>query len=81
MLLNDRETGIQNMLDILSDWCKNNEMVVNNQKSNVLHFRPPSVGHTNYNFRCGDAALNIVEKYNYLGLVLNEFLDCSTECK
>ena len=56
-------------------------MVVNNQKSNVLHFRPPSVGRTNYNFRYGDAALYIVEKYNYLVLVVNEFLDYNVTAK
>ena len=81
VLLSASENGLQNMLDILSDWCKNNEMVVNNQKSNVLHFRPPSVGRTNYNFRCGDAALYIVEKYNYSVLVLNEFLDYNVTAK
>ena len=40
-----------------------------------MHFRPPSIGRTKYNFHCGDAALNIVEKYNHLGILLNEFLD------
>ena len=50
-------------------------MVVNVHKSNIVHFRPPSVCRTQYKCLCGEAKLNTVEKYNYLGLVLTEFLD------
>ena len=49
-------------------------MVVNIQKSNIVHFYPPSVRRTQYNFRCG-----LVEKYNYLDLT--EFLDYNVTAK
>ena len=40
VLLRDNENGLQSMLDVLSVWCKANEMTVNSQTSNVVHFRP-----------------------------------------
>ena len=69
------------MLNMMSDWCKDNAMVVNTQKSNFVHLRPPSVRRTQYDFRCGDAELNVVEKYTYLGLILTEFLDYNVTAK
>ena len=53
VLLSDSENGIQNMLDILSDWCRNDGMVINNQKSNIMHFRPPRIGRTKIAFTVG----------------------------
>ena len=69
------------MLDVLSLWCKANEMCVNNQKSNVVHFRPPSVDRTHVNFHCGDGAISVVNKYTYLGILLDEFLDYNVTAK
>ena len=81
VLLSDNEKGLQNMLDVLSLWCKANEMCVNNQKSNVVHFRLPSVDRTHVNFYCGDGAISVVNKYTYLGILLDEFLDYNVTAK
>ena len=81
VFLSDSENGRQNMLDILSDWCRNKEIVINNPKGNIMHIRPPSIGRTKHSFHCGGAALKIVEKYNYLGILLNEFLDYNVTAK
>ena len=58
VLLSDSENGLQNMLNTLSDWCKENAMVVNVHKSNIVHFRPPSVYRAQYKFLCGEVKLN-----------------------
>ena len=50
-------------------------MNVNNKKSNIVHFRQNSTPITDYVFTCGTDTLSIVNKYTYLGLVLNEHLD------
>ena len=50
-------------------------MVINVRKSNVIHFRSPSMGRTNFNFKCGNGSLEIVYKYVYLGLLLTEHLE------
>ena len=58
VLISDSESGQQNMLNIMSIWCKENAMVVNVHKSNIVHFRPSSVCHTQNKFLCGEAKLN-----------------------
>ena len=40
VLLADNEKELQDMLDILNNWCVSNNMSVNATKSNIMHFRP-----------------------------------------
>ena len=56
-------------------------MTINNTKSNIVHFRPQSVQRANFNFICGNDSLAAVDKYTYLGIVINEFLDYSVTAK
>jgi hypothetical protein len=43
VLIAENEQDLQCMLDVLSQWCTSNSMVVNANKSNIVHFRPNSV--------------------------------------
>ena len=58
-----------------------NSMSVNVSKSNIMHFRSNSVPKINYNFRCGVQTLPITDRYTYLGITLNEFLDYNVTAK
>ena len=70
------ENSLQRMLDCLNDWCLQWQLVVNIDKSQVVHFRRgPSVPRSGFNFKCGQSELQTVEKYRYLGLIFTEFLD------
>ena len=75
------EKELQDMLDILNNWCVSNNMSVNATKSNVMHFRPNSISRTTFRSTYGLCDLQIIDKYKYLGLVLNEFLDLSMTAK
>ena len=46
VLLADNEKELQDMLDILNNWCVSNNMSANATKSNVMHFRPNSISRT-----------------------------------
>ena len=81
VLLAPNEDDLQSLLDALCVWCNRNDMTINCSKSNVVHFRPKSVQRTAYNFRCGNDNLSVVDKYAYLGLVLNEYLDYNVTAK
>ena len=81
VLLADNEKELQDMLDILNNWCVSKNMSVNATKSNAMHFRPNSISRTTFRFTCGQCDLQIIDKYKYLGLVLNEFLDFSMTAK
>ncbi len=69
------------MLSVLNGWCNDNKMVVNSDKSKIVHFRGPSVPRTTTIFRCGDLVLDIQDSYHYLGVLLTEHLDLNAMAK
>ena len=54
VLISDNEADLQAMIDILNNWCENNKINVNAEKSKVAHFRNPSVQRSSFTFSCGD---------------------------
>ena len=65
VLLGDSEADLQAMLNVLSTWCDENQMVVNHAKSKVVHYRPASIPQTNFNFTCCSSNIEIANKYTY----------------
>ncbi len=47
-------------------------------QTNVMHFRNSGNRRTSYQFRLGTQSVEVVEKYKYLGVFLDEFLKCHT---
>ena len=60
------------MLDELHVWCDENKMTINEEKSNVIHFKLNSVNRTENVFTYGDKRLKTVDRYKYLGLLMTE---------
>jgi hypothetical protein len=56
-------------------------MTINAGKSNVVHFRLPSMERSKYIFKCGDMNIELTNDYAYLGLILSEFLDFNLTAK
>ena len=56
-------------------------MTVNMDKSKVMHFRNPSRQKTQFKFICSNNELDSVDKYRYLGLILNDTLDYNVTAK
>ena len=56
----------------LNDWCAQNNLTINQKKSNIVHFRPTDERKSEFTFRCGDKISDIVPQYIYLGLLLTE---------
>ena len=67
--------SLQLMLDKLNEWCCKWRLTVNNDKTKIIHFRPASVQLCNNQFSCGNASIQLTDKYKYLGLWLQEHLD------
>ena len=74
VLLATSEQDLQIILNVLNDWCDKNRMTINENKSNVVHFRTPSMERTNHSFTCGKRKLVVTDRYKYLGLLLTEYL-------
>ena len=75
ILLAESEDDLQAMLNVLSVWCDNNDMLINTSKSKIMHFRATSVPCSNFNFSCKSIRLDVVDKYVYLGLTVTEHID------
>ena len=75
VFISPSETGLQNMLNHLNQWCKKWRLVVNLDKSQIVHYRPKNTPLTNHIFLLGQSTLEIVSFYKYLGIHLSEFLD------
>ena len=74
-LITESETDLQTLLSILYNWCQKWRMKVNVKKTKVVHFRCKNVVQSDFQFKYGDNTVDIVEKYKYLGLILDEYLD------
>ena len=83
VLLAENETELQLLLDVLNTWCCKNDLEVNYDKSKIVHFRNQSRIVRSKDFHIGDTCntIEIVSKYNYLGLVITEFLDYNVMAK
>jgi hypothetical protein len=77
VVLSDSEENLQKLLHRVRLWCKRSQLVINEDKSKVIHFRKKVIPRSLYEFKVGNQSLNTVEKYKYLGVVLDEFLDFS----
>ena len=81
MLISDSEVKLQQMLLRLilrcSRWC----LIINTDKSKVIHFRPPIIEITLDAFKLGIFTLEIGSQYKYLGVILTEHLDYMTMTK
>ncbi|CAC5384974.1 unnamed protein product [Mytilus coruscus] len=67
------EASLQRMLDVVSDWCSQWKLV-NPSKSNVVHFRNPSIDRSNFYFTCSRQNITYATSYKYLGMWLDEHL-------
>ena len=75
VLIGENETDLQTMLNELSNWCEDNRMAINNSKSKVVHYRPESVPRSSLCFCCCSSNIEIVDRYVYLGLTIQEHID------
>ncbi|MCG7891260.1 MAG: reverse transcriptase family protein, partial [Candidatus Thiodiazotropha endolucinida] len=81
VLVAKNERDLQCLINALNSWCSTNDMSINSKKSQIVHFRPLSVNKTLCTFTCGNESLEVVDRYMYLGLMLQENLDYNITVK
>ena len=72
VLLAQSEEDLQIMLNIVSDWCCKWKLEVNEEKTQIVHFRKKSIERSNAIFCLGSIELTYTAQYKYLGLMLDE---------
>jgi hypothetical protein len=75
ILVANDENDLQRIIDHVYEWCQKWRMTVNIDKTNIVHFRKKVCSLTKFDFHLGSAELKKVDKYKYLGVILDEFLN------
>ncbi len=75
VLCADSEKDLQELLDILFQWCYKWRLAINTEKTKVMHFRSKPKNVSNFTFTVNGSPLEIVSDYKYLGILFNEHLD------
>ena len=75
VLLAENEENLQCMISELVKWCSQWRMVVNPEKTEVIHFRKKRIPKTTTTFKLGEITLDVVSFYKYLGCTINEYLE------
>ena len=68
------EHSLQMQLNKLAEWCNKWRMVVNENITQIIHFRPQRTKLTDFAFTYNNSVLEIVREYKYLGIILDEFM-------
>ena len=77
VIMSDNEQDLQAMLNTLHNWCGRWQLIINADKSNVVHFRRKTMPQSKFSFKMGDTAeLKYTSVYKYLGVVLDEHFTC-----
>ncbi len=71
----ESEVKLQSMIKCVEMWCKKWRLKVNTDKTKVVNFRSNRKRCSEFNFTFDNSPLNVVNKYKYLGIILEEHLD------
>ena len=71
---NTRE-DLQGLLHIVAKWCERWKVLVNIDKTKIIHFRRKGQLRTNYSFHLGADNVEMAVSYKYLGVFIEEYLD------
>ena len=69
VLLGENEHDLQRFMNALNEWCDQNQLFVNEDKSNIVHFRSKSYPQINTSFNIGTKAIKVK--------IIMCILDCS----
>ena len=75
VILAENEADLQEAIQVLQEWCAQWQLIINSEKSNIMHFRRRNTPKTGFNFQLGEDSLEVVGRYRYLGLALDEFME------
>ena len=65
---------LQKLLDALKEWCLDNGMSINPNRTKIMHFRYPRKKICQFQFTCGEVTIQYTDCYKYLGVDFSEHL-------
>ena len=74
VLIADKPDTLDKLLLTLNQWCIENRMCINPDKTKVIHFRQPKKQKCEFTFTCGKDRIDYIDNYKYLGVDFTEHL-------
>jgi hypothetical protein len=67
-LIADSEENLQIMLNTLQEYCCKWRLLINNNKTQIMHFKKPSQPETDLDFEYGGNTIPKTNTYRYFGI-------------
>ena len=81
VLFSDNPEQLQEMLNIVSEWCKKWRLKINTDKTKIIQFRKSRKQRNNScEFLLQGTVLSEVQNYKYLGVIFDEHLKYDVAC-
>ena len=74
VLIADKPDTLDKLILMLNQWCVENRMRINVDKTTIIHFRQPKKQKCEYTFTCGKDRIDYIDNYKYLGVDFTEHL-------
>ena len=71
LLLSESKNGLQSCIDSLAVYCECWKLKINVNKTKVMIFSKGKIKKENFSFSINNEHIEIVDKYKYLGIMLN----------
>ena len=68
ILISENKQDLHHLIDEVYNWCKKWRMIVNTDKTQIVHLRLKEEQKTNFRFHLGGNELLVVKNYKYLYL-------------
>ena len=74
VLIADKPDTLDKLLLTLNQWCIDNRMCINPDKTKIFHFRQMKKQKCEFTFTCGKNRIDYIDNYKYLGVDFTEHL-------
>ena len=73
-IIADKPDILDKLLLTLNQWCIENRMCINPDKTKIIHFRQLKKQKCEFTFTCGKDRIDYIDNYKYLGVDFTEHL-------
>ena len=71
VLIADSPKMLNGLLQLLQKWCSEWMVVINTDKTKIVHFRKLNRPISRVQYKIGNSVIEIVPNYKYLGVIMN----------
>ena len=75
VIITENEEDLNQTLEVVQKFCYKWRILINHEKSQVVHFRNKDIEKSNVDIMIGNDKLLYTNEYKYLGVIFNEYLN------